>query len=198
MQGTLLLPRRHADAFLSEDALQVSAAGISLRASSSRKTAAAASEQPEFELLDTGIFDDDRYFDVFVEYAKAAPDDILMRVTVHNRGPEAADTARAAATLVSQHLVVDKASRNCRAAMAVGRRRPAVMAVHAKLGEFDFRAEGDADAAVLRQRNQCARLFGVNGAPAISRTPSTISWSMAGRMRSIPEQTGTKAAAHYG
>ena len=44
----------------------------------------------EFELLDTGIFDDDRYFDVFVEYAKAAPDDILMRVTVHNRGPEAA------------------------------------------------------------------------------------------------------------
>ncbi len=47
-------------------------------------------EQPEFELLDTGIFDDDRYFDVFVEYAKAAPDDILMRVTVHNRGPEEA------------------------------------------------------------------------------------------------------------
>src|SRR6185503_8640938 len=48
------------------------------------------SGQPEFELLDTGIFDDDRYFDVFVEYAKAGPDDILMRVTAHNRGPEAA------------------------------------------------------------------------------------------------------------
>ena len=47
-------------------------------------------DQPEFELLDTGIFDDDRYFDVFVEYAKAGPEDILMRVTVHNRGPEAA------------------------------------------------------------------------------------------------------------
>jgi hypothetical protein len=46
--------------------------------------------QPEFELLDTGIFDDDRYFDVFVEYAKATPEDILMLVTVHNRGPEAA------------------------------------------------------------------------------------------------------------
>src|SRR5919106_4105581 len=44
-------------------------------------------DQPEFELLDTGIFDDDRYFDVFVEYAKASPDDILMLVTVHNRGP---------------------------------------------------------------------------------------------------------------
>jgi hypothetical protein len=47
------------------------------------------SSQPEFELLDTGIFDDDRYFDVFVEYAKAGPEDVLMRVTVHNRGPEA-------------------------------------------------------------------------------------------------------------
>jgi hypothetical protein len=42
---------------------------------------------PEYELLDTGIFDDDRYYDVFVEYAKGAPEDILMQVTVHNRGP---------------------------------------------------------------------------------------------------------------
>jgi hypothetical protein len=46
--------------------------------------------QPEFELLDTGIFNEDRYWDVFVEYAKAASDDILMRVTVHYRGPEEA------------------------------------------------------------------------------------------------------------
>src|SRR6187399_1269144 len=44
--------------------------------------------EPEFELLDTGIFDDDRYFDVFVEYAKASPRDILMRVTAHNRGDD--------------------------------------------------------------------------------------------------------------
>src|SRR5205807_8992316 len=40
-------------------------------------------EQPEYELIDTGIFDDDRYFDVFVEYAKARPDELLMRVTAH-------------------------------------------------------------------------------------------------------------------
>jgi hypothetical protein len=45
---------------------------------------------PEFELIDTGVFDGDRYFDVFVEYVKAAPDDILMLVTAHNRGPEPA------------------------------------------------------------------------------------------------------------
>ncbi len=43
---------------------------------------------PEFELLDTGIFDDDRYFDVFVEYAKADPEDVAIRITVENRGPE--------------------------------------------------------------------------------------------------------------
>jgi len=46
--------------------------------------------QPEFELLDTGVFDDDRYFDVFVEYARADVDDILMRITACNRGPESA------------------------------------------------------------------------------------------------------------
>ena len=46
---------------------------------------------PEYELIDTGIFDERRYFDVIVEYAKAAPDDILMRVTIVNRGPEPAE-----------------------------------------------------------------------------------------------------------
>src|SRR5690606_20758021 len=44
----------------------------------------------EYELLDTGIFDEDRYFDVFVEYAKASPEDILIRITAANRGPAAA------------------------------------------------------------------------------------------------------------
>ena len=47
-------------------------------------------EVREYELIDTGVFDEDRYFDVFVEYAKASPDDILMRITVHNRGPDPA------------------------------------------------------------------------------------------------------------
>ena len=47
-------------------------------------------EEMEYELLDTGIFNDDRYFDVFVEYAKGDPEDVLIRISVHNRGPEAA------------------------------------------------------------------------------------------------------------
>ena len=44
----------------------------------------------EYELLDTGVFNENRYFDVFVEYAEQAPTDMLMQITVCNRGPEAA------------------------------------------------------------------------------------------------------------
>ena len=47
-------------------------------------------QDPEYELLDTGVFAENRYFDVFVEYAKAAPEDILIRIEAFNRGPEAA------------------------------------------------------------------------------------------------------------
>src|SRR5215472_9667506 len=47
-------------------------------------------QELEYELLDTGIFDRDRYFDIFVEYAKAAPEDILVQITICNRGPEPA------------------------------------------------------------------------------------------------------------
>src|SRR5882672_7797988 len=45
----------------------------------------------EYELLDTGIFDQNRYFDVFVEYAKESPEDLLIQISIHNRGPEAAE-----------------------------------------------------------------------------------------------------------
>jgi Glycosyl hydrolase family 63 C-terminal domain len=45
-------------------------------------------QQDEFELLDTGLFNEDKYFDVFVEYAKAGPDDVLIKINIHNRGPE--------------------------------------------------------------------------------------------------------------
>ena len=53
---------------------------------------------PELELLDTGVFDDGHYFDVFIEYAKHAPDDVFMRVRVFNRGPIGRACAARAAT----------------------------------------------------------------------------------------------------
>jgi hypothetical protein len=46
--------------------------------------------EPEYELIDTGVFDDDRYFDVFIDYAKASPEDLLVRITAYNRGPSPA------------------------------------------------------------------------------------------------------------
>ena len=54
------------------------------------RNAQAGKDDPEFELIDTGVFDESRYFDVFVEYAKTDPDEILCRITIHNRGPESA------------------------------------------------------------------------------------------------------------
>ena len=55
-----------------------------------KKIAGAAKRDLEFELIDTGVFDENRYFDVFIEYAKAAQDDILVRIEAINRGPEPA------------------------------------------------------------------------------------------------------------
>jgi hypothetical protein len=58
----------------------------------------------ELELEETGAFDENRYFDVFAEYAKGAPDDILIRITIANRGPEAVDHPRCTDAMVSQYL----------------------------------------------------------------------------------------------
>src|SRR3954467_2068779 len=55
-----------------------------------RESAHRGTDEPEYEILDTGVFDGGRYFDVFVEYAKAGPEDLMIRITAHNRGPEAA------------------------------------------------------------------------------------------------------------
>ena len=88
-QGVLVLPRQHADALVPEVPVQVSAARVPVRGPRGHERSRGKQDY-EYELLDTGVFDEDRYFDVVVEYAKAAHDDILMRVTAHNRGPEPA------------------------------------------------------------------------------------------------------------
>ena len=87
-QGVLLLSRQHADSFVHEVSVQVSAGGLPLRGPDRDQQARNRGDM-EYELLDTGIFDGDRYFDVFVEYAKQTPEDILIQISVCNRGPEA-------------------------------------------------------------------------------------------------------------
>ena len=66
----------------------------------------------EYELLDTGIFAEDRYFDVFVEYAKATPEDLLVQISISNRGPEESDLTCAAEPVVSKYMVMDTGSTN--------------------------------------------------------------------------------------
>jgi hypothetical protein len=101
-------------------------------------------EEAEFELLDTGLFDDDAYFDVFVEYAKAASDDILMLVTAHNRGAETAKLS----------LLPQLCCRNTWSWQA-GTPKPALSAVaggvnieHPELGSYRLDFDGDGEGAV--------------------------------------------------
>ena len=89
-EGALLLPRLDPDAFVHEGALQVPAGGAFPTPTSSPRTAGAGSTIPSTSSPTRGVFDEQRYFDVTVEYAKAGPNDILVRITVANRGPDAA------------------------------------------------------------------------------------------------------------
>ena len=79
--------------------------------------------EPPFNLLDTGVFDDGRYFDVEVIYAKAGPDEIHIRIIAHNRGPEAGRAASPAHLVVPQHLVLGRCRRQSRALRRSRRRR---------------------------------------------------------------------------
>src|SRR3954465_8506903 len=118
-------------------------------------------DQPEFELLDTGIFDDDRYFDVFIEYAKAGPDDILMLVTVHNRGPETATI----------HLLPQLWFRNTWA-WKQNSPRPKLFvtndgvigANHEELGEFQLHGDGNPELLFTENDTNVRRLFDVKSA----------------------------------
>ena len=134
---------------------------------------------PEYELLDTGAFDDDRYWIVEVDYAKADPHDLLMSIWVTNAGPEADDAARAADRVVPQHVGV---GRRRREAGARGRRATArVVTEHPFLGPLELVARtGDADRALLRERDEhgaAVRLAA--GDRAARRTGSTTTSSPA-------------------
>src|SRR6516164_6379762 len=151
-------------------------------------------DQSEFELLDTGVFHDDRYFDVFVEYAKAGPEDLLMQVTVHNRGPEEAVI----------HLLPQLWFRNTwswkselpKPRLAIA--GPGAVEVrHPDLGEFTLHAEGDPALLFCDNETNVARLYGVNGAKAYYKDAFHDHVARGDRSAVNPEQTGTKAAAHY-
>jgi hypothetical protein len=150
-------------------------------------------DQPEFELLDTGIFDDDRYFDVFVEYAKASPDDLLMRVTVHNRGPEAAPI----------HLLPQLWFRNTwswkpdspKPTIASAKGACAI-AVHNELGSYTWHCDAKPELLYCDNETNVRRLY---GQPAQGFFKDAFhDYLINGNQSAVnPERVGTKAGALY-
>jgi hypothetical protein len=158
--------------------------------------------EPEFELTDTGIFDDDRYFDVAIEYVKASANDMLIRIEVANRGP---DPARV-------HVLPTLWFRNTWSWGRTGEGywpkphitrccQTGVRAEHATLGAFELHGDssGAVEPAVLFTENEtnAQRLFGT-----ANRTPyvkdAFNEFVVHGRIDAVnPEFVGTKAALHY-
>jgi hypothetical protein len=146
--------------------------------------------RPEFELLDTGIFDNDRYWDVFVEYAKAAPDDIFMRVTVHNRGPEEATV----------HLLPQLWFRNTWSWKTNGAKpelslnnRGTIVAKHGELGSFNLYADGNPEVLFCDNETNARRLFGQDDAVGHFKD-GFDEYLLHGRNEAVnPDCMGTKA-----
>jgi hypothetical protein len=152
----------------------------------------------EYELLDTGIFDGNRYFDVFVEYAKAAPEDVLIKITIANRGPEAA-SLHVLPTLWFRHTWSSEGEsakpllRQIEGAHGMN----VVSAAHSELGERYLYCKGAAALLFTENETNQQRLFGSLN-PARYVKDGINDCVVHGRQEAVnPERTGTKAAAHY-
>jgi Mannosylglycerate hydrolase MGH1-like glycoside hydrolase domain len=153
---------------------------------------------PEYELIDTGVFDADRYFDVVVEYAKAAPDDVLVRITATNRGPDAAEL----------HLLPTLWYRNTWSWDLPAPERPTLRAgvpggqtviegEHASLGARWLYCEGAPELLFAENDTNAQRLYRLaNPKPWVK--DSINDYVIAGKEDAVnPERVGTKAAAVY-
>jgi len=150
---------------------------------------------PEFELLDTGIFDEDRYFDVFVEYAKVTPEDILIRITAHNRGPQAAPL-----TLLPQVVFRNTWSWKKNAA------RPQLRALSRshigveceKLSGYHVYFQDPLELLFCENETNPRRLFGMHDAQGYFKD-AFHEYVVSGQSGSVnPARVGSKCAARYG
>src|SRR3984957_7499526 len=148
---------------------------------------------PEYELIDTGVFDDDRYFDVVVEYAKAAPDDILCRVTVTNRGPDAE----------TLHVLPQLWARNIWS-WVPGVLRPvlachndgSVTAAHPSMPLMRFTYDGSPELLFCDNDTNPRRLYGMD-VQGFFKDGINDCIVHGDRAAVNPARTGTKFAAHY-
>ncbi len=147
----------------------------------------------EYELLDTGVFEGDRYWDVFVEYAKEGPEDVLVKVTVHNRGPEAARLHLLPTLWFRNDWTFDEGVPKP-ALYADG---GAIRASHGKLGEVTLSCEGSPELLFTENETNAFRLWGQpNPTPYVK--DSFHQYVVNGNLEAVnPAKTGTKAAALY-
>ena len=152
----------------------------------------------EYELIDTGIFDENRYFDVFVEYAKESPENILVQITTWNRGPDAAELHLLPTlwfrNVWSWHGHPDKPGLQ---ELAHTDERSVIKALDAKLGERYVCCEGDSELLFTENETNTQRIFGVANRSLYVKD-SINSYIVHGQKEAVnPEKKGTKVAAHY-
>ena len=155
-------------------------------------------QEYEYELIDTGVFDQDRYFDVFVEYAKATPEDILIQIVIHNRGPEPAELHILPTLWFRNQWSWDgKSERPILFQTVSGPGQNAIKAFDPALGNRYLYRDGDAPFLFTENETNTQRIFG-----APNRTPyvkdSINDYVVAGQLTAVnPEKRGTKTAVHY-
>jgi hypothetical protein len=152
----------------------------------------------EYELLDTGIFDSDRYFDVFVEYAKQTAEDILIQITLCNRGPEAATIHVLPTLLFRNTWAWWPGTPNPSLKQIIAKNgSPVVVASHTELGDRYLYCEGSVPVLFTDNETDNERIFGTpNGSPYVK--DSFHNFVVHGKSDAVnPQHVGTKAAAHH-
>ena len=152
----------------------------------------------EYELLDTGIFDEDRYFDVFVEYAKVSPEDILVQISVSNRGPEAA-TLRVLPTLWFRNLWAwwDDPPKPSLKQISIKDGFRAAEASHAVLGKRYLYCEGEVPLLFTENETNNQKVFGTANTSRYVKDGINNYVVYAKHDEVNPDHTGTKVSADY-
>ena len=160
-----------------------------------QKNRQASKQHPEFELIDSGAFDESRYFDVFVEYAKAGPQDILARITIHNRGPRTAEIdvlpqlwfrntwSWGHDGVIKPRLALTEAGH--------------VEVEHEELGHFRFFCSASPPFLFCENETNRRKLFGQGSGKGYFKD-AFHRYVVKGDKQAVnPKETGTKCAAYY-
>jgi hypothetical protein len=152
----------------------------------------------EYELLDTGVFDEDRYFDVFVEYAKGSPEDILIRMQVVNHGPEIAELDLLPTIWFRNTWSWGYDARRPHLRAGEPLRNATVIDLeHYHYGKRQLCCEGTPELLFTENETNDRRLYG-NDNPSPYVKDGINDYIVHSRMEAVnPEHIGTKAAAHY-